>query len=554
MDGIEASVGDMKVDDPQEVRDRRLEVIRELASFPSLKQFFTEVSEPIEADGDLIALLKPNVNPSMTQWMGITEVMASTFYNQLTERDKRIAYQDKELAYLRGEVSGLRKRSADLNSKLELAKELATANKTAGDGKTDDDDDGNVPIQHPKPFSGDTTNKADRPREYQAWRDSVRGFWVNRAKHFRTERAKLIYLSSVLTGSAYQGVSEGLAKVAKFPDDQTRWQWLIAEDVITELDKKYDTYDLQAAALEEWNKLEMAGDYADYNDFIAKFIDLTTTLKYNDETRVTYFEQKITRKLREAIYGEPTLPNQGDFDEWVELGRKYWHRLQRSANINKTAKAGSGNGNPGSNNGTKKPEQAGEPMDLDSMKLAIANIPQEERERRLAQGLCMNCGLPGHFARQCKKKTNANAPRGRSGFGFNPRGGRGRGGRGGFFNNNQGGAPGGYNNGGYSNQGTPNQWHGYQGFNGNAQGGAPGGFGRGGAPPGGFGRGGFNNYGNRSGHQQLRFADTPAYIPNQSGFVVGEVESEYGNDFANNNASHGNLGHPHDDTQQQGNA
>lgn len=506
MDGLAAGISDMKVDNPLEVRDRRLEIIQQLAPFPSLKLFFSEVSDPIDADGKLVDLLKPGISPQMTQWMGITEVMAQSFYNQ-------IAQQGEAVKNLRIELKATKNALATVS-----------ANKKAGSGRADDDEDlgGNVPIQHPTPFSGDTANKAERTREYQAWRNGVRGFWLNRAKHFRSERAKLIYLSSVLRGSAFQGVAEGLTKITKFPDDQTRWDWKAAEDVITELDKKYDTYDLQAAALDEWNKLEMAGDFADFNDFIAKFIDLTTTLKYNDETRVTYFEQKITRKLRDAIYGEPTLPGQSDFDGWVAQGRKYWHRQQRSANIAKTNKTNSGSIQGNSNGGGRKPEAADDPMDLDAMKLAIAKIPQEERDRRFQQGLCINCGLPGHVAKHCKKKTNANAPRGRGGFGFNPRG-RGNGGRGGFaFGNDQGGP------GGYGNQGTPAQWNAYHGFN-NNQGGGAGGFGRGGMPNGGFGRSNNGNggYNARGGNQQLRFANTPEYIPNQPGFVVGEAESEY---------------------------
>ena len=550
MDDLADNMSGLKVDNPLEVRDRRLEVIQQLAPFPSLYQFFSEALDPIDADGKLIALLKPGLSPEMTHWMNITEVMAQSLYSRIAQQAQTVRDQRIQLKATKDALA------------------TVSANKKAGTGMADDGDDygSNAPIQHPTPFSGDTANKADRTREYQAWRNGVRGFWLNRNKNFRSERAKLIYLSSVLRGSAFQGVAEGLTKITKFPDDQTRWDWQTAEAVIAELDKKYDTYDLQAAALDEWNKLEMAGDFADFNDFVAKFIDLTTTLKYNDETRVAYFEQKITRKLRDAIYGEPDLPSQSDFDGWVEQGRKYWHRQQRSANIAKTGKTNNNsNGGAAGNNGSKKPEQAGDPMDLDAIKIAMAKIPQEERERRYQQGLCLNCGLPGHIAKQCRKKTNANAPRGRGSFNFNPRGrgGGGGGGRGGFLFGGTQANPGGFvNNGfnnGYGNQGNSNQWGPYHGSNnGNNQGRGDGIFGRNGMPAGGFARGNNSSYGNQGRIQQLRFATTPQYIPSQPGFVVGETESDYSGDnscafYQSDNApQQGNAFYQSDDAPQQG--
>lgn len=63
MEDATASLGNIAVEDLHEVRDRRLEVIQQLASFPSLKQFFSEIPDPIEVDGQLIQLLKPNSNP-----------------------------------------------------------------------------------------------------------------------------------------------------------------------------------------------------------------------------------------------------------------------------------------------------------------------------------------------------------------------------------------------------------------------------------------------------------------------------------------------------------
>ena len=61
----------------------------------------------------------------------------------------------------------------------------------------------------------------------------------------------------------------------------------------------------------------------------------------------------------------------------------------------------SGNGNnqnrgAGNNAGNGAKGKDPDAMDVDQMKINIAKIPEEERLRRVNDGLCFNCGKAGH--------------------------------------------------------------------------------------------------------------------------------------------------------------
>lgn len=300
-----------------EIRDRREEIVALLARFPSTQRFFAELGTVIETDGDPITLLKAageaqaDGHAVANKWLAITEDMTATFYN--------------ELARMEGEIARLNKNIMEHKVALKATKDALTtvsAAKPTGGGDTSSDDNGNIPIQHPTPFTGEQSDAAQRTREYQAWRQRVRGVWLNQEKQFHTERTKLLYLPSVLGGKALQGVADGLETVTKHPNNAEQWEWKTAEAVIAALDKTYDTYDLTADAWKRWYDLRQEGKFANYNDFIAEYLEITRTLKFDDVTKVMHFEAKVSKTLREALKLQVDKPGPTDFDGWVETTRK----------------------------------------------------------------------------------------------------------------------------------------------------------------------------------------------------------------------------------------
>jgi hypothetical protein len=129
-------------------------------------------------------------------------------------------------------------------------------------------------------------------------------------------------------------------------------------------------------------------------------------------------------------------------------GEEYIRKINgEAANPGGSGSNNNGKSNRGDNGGTSNAE-AGDPMDLDTMRLAVNKLDPAERSRRLAEGRCLHCGKKGHLMRDCRSRARTNG-----------RGGRGGGGRG---DNSQG-----QQRGGGQTQpqgGTPAQFPGYGGY------------------------------------------------------------------------------------------
>lgn len=528
MEGITKSMEGLLADDHAQVRNRRDELIAALSKYPQMQSFFKAATgHPVDCDAEPINLVREAAsgsNTAMAKWMGITEAV---MYNLSVELQT---------------VNATLHRAQEQERSLQKALTIALA-------KGEKDSETTIPIKHPEAFTGDGNDLAKRTEDFKHWRQRVRTVWIDHPKQFRTERTKLTYFLTVLGGSALRGISKRLERVTEFPGDPTKWAWESADAVISELAEQYETFDEKTDALKKMTDLKQEGDYADYDRFAAYFTNLSTTLEWDDRTKVMQFELRLCGKLKKAIADKDDMPDDDDFTGWVARCRKITNRQATSAALSKMGQGLKTPVNPGNNNGNansgKKENNKGDPMDLDAITLAISRLSQEEVTYRRANHLCLNCGKPGHVWRECRSKP-ASSRGGRGGFGRgNGRGGGGdRGGlnnvafqTGGFnnfaqqqagfgpqnnrfqnasFNNN------GYNNqGGFNNNGFAFQNVGNGGF---------GGFGRGQNDSfGGFGRGNGRSGGySANGNQQLRFADTPEYIlPHGHGFVAGEVDSNY---------------------------
>ena len=543
VESIRAQLGNMSIDD--QARDRREEFIQALEAFPSLKKAFAQLQAPVEADSEPVRLLRQaqtgGNGGALMKWLAITDSLVATFIAELNSRDNTIA------AYVKT-INSQKRENRDLKAQHLEAREIAQ-------GRSHSD---NNTLPNPTAFTGDEKNLAKRAEQFQNWRQRIRAVWLAREVTYSTEKSKFLHIAAVLDGSALRGISKHLDVIIANSDNPALWAWDTAEGLITELATKYDTFDLTADALKRMNQLRQAKEWADYNSFAAEYISLADTLNWDDTTRVLNFEKKLAEPLRQALRVRDTVPGPDQFDEWVALCRRISNRLatadqltwddQPSRHFHNYGRNAQ-NSNSGGNGNGNRPE----PMDLDAMQLAIAKMPQEERDRRRQQGLCMNCGGAGHFARSCRKNHNPKPPRG-GGFngGFDNRSG---------YNNNNGGgfsgfgrSPNNSNSRGNNGFGGGFSENGNFGSNGSFVGGFGGGFGNGNAQGyysynnsnargynngnarEGFGHSGYGNNtnarntgsaGRGRAEPRLRFAEAPEYIsPVGPGRVLGEVTDD----------------------------
>lgn len=551
MEDITNGMTGLTTEDSAEVRDRRVDIIRALANFPHLQSYFTNCATSVMTDGEPIQLITETEITAVPKTLAIFEDMAGACEvefdrlrgnnNELTDVNTKLNAKLVNLnTKMNNEVArlnGLLKQAEEHSKAIEKALTLALS-------KSDREEA--VPIKHPEPFTGDEPDLAKRTESFRHWRQRIRSLWIDYPRKFGTERQRLTYFLTALGGSALRQISKRLEVVIENPESSDKWAWKKADEVIVELATQYETFDKKTDAFKKMTELRQDGEYADYDQFAARFSSLATTLEWDDKTRVMQFEMRLCGKLKKAIETRDDMPDTNDFKGWVEKCRKISNRMATAAALGKMSEGLKKTpiGNSNANTDAKKDSNKGDPMDLDKMNLALARVPQEVLDYRLNNGLCFNCGESGHSAKKCQKKTDTGRGRGR--------GNRGRGGFGGFGRGNGFGGFGRGINNGYQNNGYQQQAGG-GGF-GNPSNGF-GGFGRGQQPFGNgqqYGNGGRGfappNQGGRGGGPQLRFANVPEYIPYQSGFVVGEVESDYGGEH--NNANHGS----NNDTQHSGNA
>jgi hypothetical protein len=168
--------------------------------------------------------------------------------------------------------------------------------------------------------------------------------------------------------------------------------------------------------------------------------------EWDDTTRVRAFREKLNKRMREALGVQVNTPERDDFEAWETMAQTLAVNMEGEDNLRKANSSNNNNtGNRNGNNGNTAKAKDPDAMDLDQMRVNLAKIPEDEKLRRVNDGLCFNCGKAGHIARNCRSPTNL----GRGGRG----GQRGGGQRGG---GNQRGNFGGYN---YGNQGQ-GHWQG----------------------------------------------------------------------------------------------
>jgi hypothetical protein len=292
-------------------------------------------------------------------------------------------------------------------------------------------------MKDPARFAGEEKEARKRHDAFADWKTKIQLRWSQDTQDFPTEFSRIVHAAGLLQGRAAQGIQTNLVTLLEHKDNPSAWPWATGDAFLRDLTAQYDTVDHRADARQRLHNLTQSGDFTSYADFINEFTQLANRAQWDNSMRIHHLQQKVNRKMRDAIGVQAEVPADDDLGEWLKLLRNLATRKEQEAFAQSIAKNHNNHSNSGGNsnsgrggNGSHAPASAS--VDPDAMDLS--RISLEERSRRIANNLCMYCGAADHYRTNCPTAPPPGQRGGRGGRGTaGGRGGRGaRGGRGGI--------------------------------------------------------------------------------------------------------------------------
>lgn len=356
-----------------------------------LRDYFPQVFRTLSATTEVFTTLQTSFIALPT-----TELQAAFFSSFIVWLDSGIIHDTNRIISLEERLTTRDDQIADLNHNLvHVSSALATATATAAtasastitpptSSKTTD----------PKHFSGDGKASSERQQKFRTWRQAIVLKMFTDRRSFPTEQDKIVYTVGRLEGRAAAltgGISRMVEKAAPFET----WPWTTLESLIGDLAKQFDAQDPEGEADQALAKLDMSGKYADWPDFFAEFSKLHTFLDYDNRSKVSQLQQKVSQALAERVSHQLDTPDNSAFDPWVTLYAKAWDKIQQLK-----ARRSNNNSTGTSDNATPPASSSSTPMDLDY----IRRLDPIERQRRYETGACYYCGELGHGINTCHLK------------------------------------------------------------------------------------------------------------------------------------------------------
>jgi hypothetical protein len=250
---------------------------------------------------------------------------------------------------------------------------------------------GRPKITHPDPFTGTDSenvnqfvNKCNRVFNYDG-----------NVEIYRPDRVRIAFAVNLLDGKAYDWIEpyEEMPLEERPPFCKV---WSLFE---MELRRKFSAVDKREEARLKLNKLRQKKDVASY----ATEFDLWISRlhDYPDNVRRDMFFTGLKKHIRLKFLAPANHLSYRDLvHKCITFDRQYTQQ------DNDDQQSSGGNGNARANDVDSGPT----PMDVDAMtigkKKKVQKLSQEERQRRLENGLCFGCGKSGHISKYCPDKKS----------------------------------------------------------------------------------------------------------------------------------------------------
>lgn len=353
-----------------------------------------------------------------------------------TRYSRRVAYvmnAEEANAALRGENEELAARNANLAAALEAAEQARAAAEERARIETEaraeterrarldsETSSQRFPSVTPAPSSstaapspyvkepkiGEPPTFDGKPAEFHSFLHHCRLYLDMRFQTFTTDRTKVAYVLSRLRS----GPSEwGQALIES--------QSPLLRDYEAFLDKLASIYENKERKVQLGAKLARMTQTGSASAFAADFTAVCDILNINEASRLALFPLKLKEGVQKAL---ALLPADKTFDALVERAiridnSQFSHKSHDNRQRNQQSKPSesrpsAGNSqqrSPASGSGLGKPSSSSSSSPRQSE--PRPSLTQEEKDRRIQDGLCLYCGEKGHFKKMCKKWLAAQA-------------------------------------------------------------------------------------------------------------------------------------------------
>ena len=249
---------------------------------------------------------------------------------------------------------------------------------------------------NPDKFSGNQHDTAKRQASYERWKTQIELNLVTDAACFPTLFEKLTYITSQLSGKAWDAVQDGVKLMTKNPLDHEAWQWPSQPRLWEDLDSRYILLDGTQSAKNVLDTLYQ--EKRAYGDFKADFDHHATKAKIDDRTKVDMFRKRLSHAISTVINNQVILPALDDWKAWATMADNIARNQQQQDHIAKL-------NNQNQPRSQQPPRQPSTPAD-DIMELDRMRLTDKERQRRTDNDLCLACGEKGHYARDHHRRVD----------------------------------------------------------------------------------------------------------------------------------------------------
>ena len=278
----------------------------------------------------------------------------------------------------------------------------------------------NVTVNHPEP------RHVALPEKFNGDRKKFRGF-INQIKllfiinesRYLKDALKIATVGTLLTDKALTWYNPMIERPERFKSELASWESFLAIMVST-----FGEVDQMRVAANKMRRLTQGSQSA--SSYAADFRQLAADLDYNESTLILQFQSGLSNEIKDMLLH---FDHPSDLASCVDMAircdnRLYERRQDRREQIPHFSPrtvprqfvARQDEASPRQARQGVAPMPApvapmqspnSDYMDIDG--LQRGPLSQQEREFRFQNGLCIVCGVKGHFKSQCPKSRRINA-------------------------------------------------------------------------------------------------------------------------------------------------